>query len=97
MSDYQYNEHVDPTASPRWQAAPLRKRTRIKKRIHELAEAGYAEGYTDHETLRHFVGDQLQGDDDCKAILTIVGLAVLSAVIQWLVTRWLDRRHPKGT
>lgn len=81
-------------AGDRWANVPKRQRRRLRFRVEQLAAAGDGAGIRGERALATYVIGEYRGHAEYGSLAVILGIAALSAVIQFFVKRWLERHYP---
>jgi len=75
---------------PEWGKVEVQRRNRVIRNIRRLAMRRIAAGDKDVDIIAREVQAELLADEEFGSIMLIIGLAVLSAIIQWVVKKLLD-------
>jgi len=75
---------------PEWEKVAGHQRRSIIRKARRIATQRIAAGQRDAETIAQEVQAELMQDSEFGSIMLIIGLAVLSAIIQWVVKKLLD-------
>lgn len=93
MNPYYVTEVLDEGAEghyPEWGKVERRQRRSTIKNIRRLSMRRIAAGEQDAEKIAREVQAELMQDSEFGSIVLIIGLAVLSGIIQWIVKKLLD-------
>lgn len=81
---------------PEFEKVPGHQRRSLVRSIRRLAMRRISAGATDPESIAEEVRTELMQTDEFSSIVLIIGLAVASAVIQWVVKKLLDKWFTGG-
>ena len=93
MNIYHATDILDKDAQghyPEWSKVEGHRRRSTIRNIRRLAMRRIAAGDKDAEKIAQEVQAELMQDSEFGSIMLIIGLAVLSAIIQWIVKKLLD-------
>ena len=93
MNIYHATDILDKDAQghyPEWSKVEGHRRRSTIRNIRRLAMRRIAAGEKDAEKIAQEVQAELMQDSEFGSIMLIIGLAVLSAIIQWIVKKLLD-------
>lgn len=93
MNIYHATDILDKDAQghyPEWSKVEGHRRRSTIRNIRRLAMRRIAAGDKDAEKIAQEVQTELMQSDEFNSIMLIIGLAVLSAIIQWVVKKLLD-------
>lgn len=93
MNIYHATDILDKDAQghyPEWSKVEGHRRRSTIRNIRRLAMRRIAAGEKDAEKIAQEVQAELMQDSEFGSIMLIIGLAVLSAIIQWVVKKLLD-------
>lgn len=93
MNIYHATDILDKDAQghyPEWSKVEGHRRRSTIRNIRRLAMRRIAAGDKDAEKIAQEVQTELMQSDEFNSIMLIIGLAVLSAIIQWIVKKLLD-------
>ena len=93
MNIYHATDILDKDAQghyPEWSKVEGHRRRSTIRNIRRLAMRRIAAGEKDAEKIAQEVQTELMQSDEFNSIMLIIGLAVLSAIIQWVVKKLLD-------
>ena len=93
MNIYHATDILDKDAQghyPEWSKVEGHRRRSTIRNIRRLAMRRIAAGDKEAEKIAKEVQAELMQDSEFGSIMLIIGLAVLSAIIQWIVKKLLD-------
>jgi hypothetical protein len=93
VNPYYFTEYLDEGAEghyPEWGKVERRHRRATIRNIRRLSMRRIATGEQDASKIAQEVQAELMQDSEFGSIIVIIGIAVLSGIIQWIVKKLLD-------